>query len=92
LEKIKNPALACTTAQRVAASMTRDEDRLEALQAAIGHAIMAAGSLDDEEQEQDEQHPESRPRCLLTLLPLPPLAAESTADNSNQDPASEAGG
>ncbi|CAM9561470.1 unnamed protein product, partial [Ectocarpus sp. 8 AP-2014] len=90
LEKIKNPALACTTAQRVAASMTRDEDRLEALQAAIGHAITAAGSLDDE-QDHDKQHPENRPRPSLALLPLPSLAAESTADNNNQDPATKAG-
>ncbi|CAN0368930.1 unnamed protein product, partial [Ectocarpus sp. 12 AP-2014] len=90
LEKIKNPALACTTAQRVAASMTRDEDRLEALQAAIGHAVTAAGSLDDVDQGQDEQHPENRPRSLLTLLPLPSLAAEGTANNK-QDPATKAG-
>lgn len=70
----------------------RDEDRLEALQAAIGHAITAAGSLVGEDQEQDEQHPENRPRSLLTLLPLPSLAAESTANNNNQDPTTKAGG
>ncbi|CAM9342286.1 unnamed protein product, partial [Laminaria digitata] len=73
LEKIKNPALACMTAQRVAAGMTRDQDRLEALRMAIRHAITA-------------RSPQAQEACLegeslaVTLLRL-----SRATDNNNDD-------
>eukprot|EP00752_Nemacystus_decipiens_P005910 g5342.t1 len=74
LDKIKDPALACMTAQRVAAGMTRDDDRLEALRVAIGHAI-TAGSSPSSSSEEQEAGGGARP---LALLPLPSISSPSS--------------